>query len=402
MAVPPPGTTPSSTAANVAFFASSIRNLRSSSSVSVDAPTLMTATPPPSFAIRSASFSVSYTESVSASSFLICAIRALISSLLPAVAMIVEVLFDMDTLRAVPRTSTSHVSIDIPRSLATYSAPVTIAMSCRRALRRSPKPGAFMADTFNTPRSLFTTRVARASPVISSAMIRRGAFSLLTFSRIGINCLICSSFSSVIRTLQFSNSTIERSWLVMNWGEMYPLSISMPSSTSTVVSKEVDDSIEITPSDPTFSMASATISPTKSSFPADMLAMALMSSVPSTGLDFSFSSSTRAFTVLSMPFFKATGLKPAATACRPSFTNSRARTLAVVVPSPAASFVRPATSLISWAPAFSTGSSKSILLAIVTPSLITLGAENFSSSTTLRPRGPRVTPTASATLSMPA
>lgn len=36
---PPPGTMPSSTAAKVAFLASSIRSLRSSSSVSVAAPT---------------------------------------------------------------------------------------------------------------------------------------------------------------------------------------------------------------------------------------------------------------------------------------------------------------------------------------------------------------------------
>ena len=38
-AAPPPGTMPSSMAAKVAFFASSMRSLRSSSSVSVAAPT---------------------------------------------------------------------------------------------------------------------------------------------------------------------------------------------------------------------------------------------------------------------------------------------------------------------------------------------------------------------------
>ena len=58
-AAPPPGTMPSSIAANVAFFASSMRSLRSSSSVSVAAPTLMTATPPLSLAMRSDSFCVS-------------------------------------------------------------------------------------------------------------------------------------------------------------------------------------------------------------------------------------------------------------------------------------------------------------------------------------------------------
>uniref|UniRef100_A0A0A9EF61 Uncharacterized protein n=1 Tax=Arundo donax TaxID=35708 RepID=A0A0A9EF61_ARUDO len=51
-------------AAKVAFFASSIRSLRSSSSASVEAPTFITATPPDSFAILSANFSESYVESV--------------------------------------------------------------------------------------------------------------------------------------------------------------------------------------------------------------------------------------------------------------------------------------------------------------------------------------------------
>ena len=54
--------------------------------------TLMTATPPASFAIRSLSFSVSYTESVSLSSFLICLIRMLISSLFAASAISVVLL----------------------------------------------------------------------------------------------------------------------------------------------------------------------------------------------------------------------------------------------------------------------------------------------------------------------
>ena len=56
-AVPPPGTMPSSTAARVAASASSMRSLRSFISISVAAPTWMTATPPASFARRSCSFS---------------------------------------------------------------------------------------------------------------------------------------------------------------------------------------------------------------------------------------------------------------------------------------------------------------------------------------------------------
>ena len=56
-ATPPPGTMPSSTAARVALSASSTRAFFSFISVSVAAPTLMTATPPASLASRSWSFS---------------------------------------------------------------------------------------------------------------------------------------------------------------------------------------------------------------------------------------------------------------------------------------------------------------------------------------------------------
>ncbi|CSA31049.1 Uncharacterised protein [Vibrio cholerae] len=58
-ATPPPATTPSSTAARVACSASSTRSFFSFISTSVAAPTLITATPPASFATRSCSFSLS-------------------------------------------------------------------------------------------------------------------------------------------------------------------------------------------------------------------------------------------------------------------------------------------------------------------------------------------------------
>src|SRR6202161_4127214 len=75
---------------------------------------------------------------------------------------------------------------------------------------------------------------------------------------------------------------------------------------------------------------------------------------------------------------------------------ARASTVAVVVPSPATSEVLEATSLTICAPIFSNLSSSSISLATVTPSLVTVGAPNLFSSTTLRPLGPSVTVTASA------
>src|SRR5205085_2752110 len=106
-------------------------------------------------------------------------------------------------------------------------------------------------------------------------------------------------------------------------------------------------------------------------------------------------------TAASMPFFRPIGLAPAATLRRPSRTSAWARTVAVVVPSPATSSVFLATSLTSSAPIFSKGSSSSISLAIETPSLVIVGAPHFFSSTTLRPLGPSVTRTASASWFMP-
>jgi hypothetical protein len=59
----------------------------------------------------------------------------------------------------------------------------------------------------------------------------------------------------------------------------------------------------------------------------------------------------------------------------------------VVVPSPATSEVLLATSLTILAPMFSNGSSSSISLATVTPSLVTVGLPKDFSMITLRPRG---------------
>ena len=53
-------------------------------------------------------------------------------------------------------------------------------MSCSIALRRSPKPGALTAATLTIPRMLLTTKVAKASPSTSSAMIRSGRDDLAT------------------------------------------------------------------------------------------------------------------------------------------------------------------------------------------------------------------------------
>ena len=120
------------------------------------------------------------------------------------------------------------------------------------------------------------------------------------------------------------------------------------------------------------------------------------------GTESAFSSSTAATTALSIPRLRSIGFIPAATALRPSFTIACASTVAVVVPSPAASFALDATSLTICAPMFSNLSSSSISFATDTPSLVIVGAPNDLSSTTLRPFGPKVTFTAFASTFTPA
>ena len=136
-----------------------------------------------------------------------------------------------------------------------------------------------------------------------------------------------------------------------------------------------------TPSLPTFSMASLMMSPTWRSR-AEMVATRAMSSLPETSLAWLRIASTTTSTAASMPRFRPIGLAPAATLRRPSRTMACASSVAVVVPSPATSLVAVATSRTSCAPWFSNGSSTSISRAMVTPSLVMVGAPNFLSSTT--------------------
>src|SRR5215212_7253566 len=148
-------------------------------------------------------------------------------------------------------------------------------------------------------------------------------------------------------------------------------------------------------------MASAMTSPT-SSERALIAPTREISSLPEISVDWAFIASTAASTALSTPLLKMTGLAPAATFFKPSLTMTWARTVAVVVPSPATSLVLVATSLTSWAPWFSKMSSSSISRAMVTPSLVMVGDPNFLSNTTYWPLGPSVTLTASASLFTPA
>mmetsp|Transcript_25876 Transcript_25876/g.76648 ORF Transcript_25876/g.76648 Transcript_25876/m.76648 type:complete len:201 (+) Transcript_25876:847-1449(+) len=171
---PPPMTTPSSTAALVAFSASSTRSFFSFSSVSVCAPTWMIATPPERRAMRSLSFSRSYSCSVAATRLRICDTRAETSRCVEPSPTMVHASLVMSTLAAKPSTLSSALSSDTPSSSLTIVPPVRMAMSSRYDVLRSPKPGALTATTLRAPRSLLTTSVASASCSTSSAMMSSG------------------------------------------------------------------------------------------------------------------------------------------------------------------------------------------------------------------------------------
>src|SRR6266446_1730751 len=175
----------------------------------------------------------------------------------------------------------------------------------------------------------------------------------------------------------------------------------MPSTTSSTVSADFDSSTVMTPSLPTFSMASAIRLPMVLSLLEAMVATCAISFLSLVDLDILLSSSTTASTAASIPRLRPIGLAPAVTFLSPSRTMAWARTVAVVVPSPAMSEVLEATSLSIWAPMSSQLSLSSISLATVTPSLVMVGLPNFLSMTTLRPFGPMVALTADAMMLTP-
>ena len=175
----------------------------------------------------------------------------------------------------------------------------------------------------------------------------------------------------------------------------------MPSTTSSSVSSDFASSTVITPSLPTFFIASARNWPISASPFAEIVPTCAISWLDVTFLVFFCRSATTASTARSMPRLRSIGFMPAATDLAPSLTIAWASTVAVVVPSPAKSEDFEATSRTICAPMFSNLSSSSISLATVTPSLVMRGAPNDLSSTTLRPLGPSVTRTALVRMSTP-
>src|SRR5579864_5013279 len=170
----------------------------------------------------------------------------------------------------------------------------------------------------------------------------------------------------------------------------------MPSTTSSSLMSPEPSSTVITPSLPTFSIASAMVLPIDSSAFAEIVPTCAMALESLQGLESLLSSSTAVMTALSMPRLRSIGLRPEETALRPSRMIACASTVAVVVPSPASSEVLEATSFTICAPMFSNLSLSSISFATETPSLVTVGAPKLFSSTALRPLGPSVALTALA------
>ena len=152
-------------------------------------------------------------------------------------------------------------------------------------------------------------------------------------------------FLSVIRIYGSSRLASILSISVAIYAEMYPRSNCIPSTRSSSVFIVLDSSIVITPSLETFSIASATIWPT-SSLAAEIAANLAIWSLPLTLLDMFLIASTAASVAFCIPLRRMIGLAPAARFFIPSCTIACASTVAVVVPSPATSFVLDATSLM--------------------------------------------------------
>ena len=133
--------------------------------------------------------------------------------------------------------------------------------------------------------------------------------------------------------------------MVEKYGERYPLANCIPSTISTEVSTPFASSTVITPSRFTRATASAISEPIDSSLFAEMVATCLiLSSESETSSAISFNAEITAATARSIPRLIEIGSPPAATIFNPSSTMACASTVAVVVPSPAASAVLDAAS----------------------------------------------------------
>ena len=261
-----------------------------------------------------------------------------------------------------------------PASCVITVPPVKTAISCNINFRNSPKPGARTATAFTIPLNLFKINVAKASFSTSSAIINNGRLVFVICSKIGNrSCWTNVIRLSVNKIYGLSYETSILSVLVIKYGEIKPFSNFIPSVISNSVIIPLPSSKEITPSFPTFANASAIKEPITSSLPAEIEATCWIAWISSTGWAYSLIWVTKYWVAFSIPNFIEIGFAPAATFFKPSLTIAYAKTVAVVVPSPATSFVFDAAWRINETPVFSMWSSNLISLAIVTPSFTIWG-----------------------------
>ena len=147
--------------------------------------------------------------------------------------------------------------------------------------------------------------------------------------------------------------------------------------------------------------AIATSFPISLSLFAEMDAMFAISSSLAIGFACSSSDSTTAVRALSIPRFMSTGDAPAARYFCECSRIALARTVAVVVPSPAVVLVTEDACLTTCAPKFSNGSSSSTNFATVTPSFVMIGLPPLAWRITFLPLGPRVAATLFANVFTP-
>jgi hypothetical protein len=200
------------------------------------------------------------------------------------------------------------------------------------------------------PRSLLTTSVASASDSTSSAITSSGRPLAFTFSSRGRSFWTEEILFSWTRISGFSNTTSIFWGSFTKCGERKPRSNCMPSTTVTSVSSVLPSSTVMTPSLPTFSIASAISLPVAASLLAEIVATWRISSFFAT-LRAALSSSPETASAPSRrALFSRAGEAPAVIARNPFVKIASVSSVAVVVPSPATSLVLLATSLTSCAP----------------------------------------------------
>jgi hypothetical protein len=175
---------------------------------------------------------------------------------------------------------------------------------------------------------------------MSSAIISNGFEDCITSSRSFSICCRLLIFFSNTRIYGFSSSAVIFSELVTKYGDIYPLSKFIPSTTSTSkTSLLFASSTVITPSFPTFSKAFAIFLPMSESPFAEIVATCAISSDDDIVLEEFFISLSTLSLAASIPLFRSIGFIPAVTAFTPSLAIDSPSTIVVVVPSPALSLV---------------------------------------------------------------